>query len=113
MSLAALELFVHLPSDLLPVDLVAIEVHVPEALAIEEWPIAALPPGWDSVATPPAVQAMGASWLASGRTPLLRVPSAIVRQEWNVLINPAHPDARGLRLEPPAPFNFDPRMRKR
>lgn len=108
LSLAALELFVNLPSSLLPVDPVAIEVRVPDDVSIEEWGRSTLPKGRAGADT----QTLGADWVASGRTLLLRVPSAVVPQEWNVLINPAHPDFPRLSVQPPHPFHFDPRMQK-
>jgi RES domain-containing protein len=43
---------------------------------------------------------------------VLVVPSAIVPQERNVLLNPAHRDFRVIRRGAPEPFSFDPRMWK-
>lgn len=112
LSLAALELYVHLSSPLLPADLVAVEVRVPDGLSLEEWPASRLPAGWDAQTPPVAMQALGADWVHAGRSLLLRVPSVIVPQEWNVLINPAHPEFGRLQVQPPVPFQFDPRMTK-
>ncbi|MBI5482311.1 MAG: RES family NAD+ phosphorylase [Deltaproteobacteria bacterium] len=43
---------------------------------------------------------------------MLAVPSAVVPQEWNYLLNPLHPDFGRLKLLPPEPFTIDPRMWK-
>ncbi len=40
----------------------------------------------------------------------LHVPSAAVRGEWNVLLNPAHGDFRKIKIQKPQPFEFDLRM---
>lgn len=112
LSLATLELLVHLPSPLLPRNLVAVEIHAPDDVSIEDWSLSALPSGWNAVDATDATQSLGAAWLASGRTLLARVPSVIVPREWNVLINPAHPELRTLKLLPPQRFTFDPRLEK-
>lgn len=112
-SLAALEVFVHLPSSLLPVDLVLVEVRVPKGVAVEEWRERDLPTGWRSHPAPLATQSLGSDWVRSGRALLLYLPSAVLPQERIVLINPGHPDVRRLEVRPPVPFRFDPRMVKR
>jgi RES domain-containing protein len=55
---------------------------------------------------------LGASWAYAGRTAILVVPSALVPQERNYLINPAHPDFERMRIGRPQPFTFDQRMWK-
>jgi RES domain-containing protein len=40
----------------------------------------------------------------------LEVPSAALRMEWNVLVNPLHPAIAEIRSEEPQPFHFDARM---
>lgn len=113
LSLATLELFVHLPSSLLPRDLVAVEIRVPDDVTVEEWPPASLPRGWDAESPPAELQELGTAWIASGRSLLVRVPSVVIPHEWNVLINPAHPDVVKLGVLAPKPFSLDPRMAKR
>ncbi len=46
------------------------------------------------------------------RTSILAIPSAIVPQEFNYLINPLHPQSDRLIIDRPQPFNFDARMWK-
>jgi len=46
------------------------------------------------------------------KTVALRVPSVIIPEEYNYIINPAHPDFKKLRISRPEPFSFDPRMWK-
>lgn len=70
-----------------------------------------LPDGW--VVDTASTRAVGDEWLASGRTALLRVPSAIIPGVWNMLLNPLHPDAGRLRIVDRARLPFDPRLFKR
>jgi RES domain-containing protein len=47
---------------------------------------------------PEMTRAIGDAWLASGETALARVPSAILPQTWNYLLNPEHPDAKQVQV---------------
>lgn len=53
---------------------------------------------------------IGDEWLASGSTALLRVPSAIVPETWNVLLNSTHPDAKRIRVVWHAAYPWDERL---
>jgi len=56
---------------------------------------------------------VGAEWARSKRSLTLLVPSIAVVGDWNVLVNPEHPDARKIVLSKPEPFQFDNRMFKK
>lgn len=55
---------------------------------------------------------MGDAWLVSGRAPLVTVPSAIVPDTLNVLLNPAHKDARRIVIARISEHAIDPRLLK-
>lgn len=112
LSLATLELFVHIGPEVAPKGLVALSIEVPDDLPRTEWSVSDLPRHWRSYPAPARLQALGSEWLRSGRTALLFVPSAVVPEERNVLVNPRHEDARTLVLGEARPFAFDPRMWK-
>lgn len=99
-ALAVLEVRVHLdlPPDLIPPDYVLLRIDL-GTVAIE---------ALDAMPSDPA--AFGSEWLASGRSPVRRVPSAIVPEQTNVLINPAHPAARSIAVVSERPFSFDERL---
>jgi len=101
-SLAMLEIRVHLdlPFELLPDDYVYLAIDTGD-LTIEE---AGLPP------TERESRQIGDEWLQSGRTPLLRVPSAIVPLGRNILINPLHPAASAIAVSAEYPCEFDQRL---
>lgn len=110
LSLAVLEQLVHVDPEDLPSDLMAFEIDVPEDLLVETVSIEDLPAGWNEVTGHPACQQIGRRWGEGGSSPVLRVPSAVVSQEANYLVNPRHPDARRIRMVGQAPFRFDARL---
>ena len=67
------------------------------------------PPNWRVIGSLEAQEA-GAAWLDACRTALLRVPSAVVPQEANYLVNPSHPDAARIRVSAPDALVWDPRL---
>jgi RES domain-containing protein len=112
LSLAALELFVHLDIDVIPPNLVAIRAEVPDSLTIETVKIASLPKNWRGYPAPEAVKDIGTTWAAKDSTAILAVPSAVIPEERNYLLNPTHADFKRIRVRRPVPFRFDPRMWK-
>lgn len=109
LSLASLEVFVHLESD--GVKLVATKAELGEELAVEEIAVESLPVNWQDSEMYPKLQQIGRDWLLSKGTPILKVPSAIVPVEHNYLLNPEHPDLK-VTLDAPIEFKFDRRMWK-
>jgi RES domain-containing protein len=113
LSLAALEYFVHLDPADVPGDLVAIPAEIPDTLTRREITADSLPANWQAYPAPDQLANLGTAWVRARTTAVLIVPSAIVPQERNVLLNPGHPDFRRIRLGAPAPFSFDPRLWRR
>jgi RES domain-containing protein len=111
LSLAALEYFVHLEPDVAP-SLVAISAELPAVLTAEIWEVGSLPANWRTYPAPERLQDLGTAWIRSGRSAVLLLPSSVIPQERNVLLNPAHPDFPKIKLQKAEPFSFDPRMWK-
>lgn len=109
LALAAIELFVHLEPNQQPDDLVAIAATLPEGEPAETLEPEKLPRGWWKNDYEP-LRAIGDKWIREKRSLALEVPSAALRMEWNVLVNPAHPAMAKIKIEAPAPFRFDARM---
>ena len=109
LALATWEVFVHTQSDRIP--LVAIRALLPDDSAIEEIKVSDLPDNWQEESAYSVLQDIGEEWLKSLRTPILKVPSAIVPVEYNYLLNPQHPELK-YSLSPPITFKFDQRMWK-
>ena len=112
MSLAALELFVHVDTDLAPRGLVVIQVDIPDTLTIETVKIESLPRVWRRYPAPEALKDIGTAWAARASTAILVVPSAVIPEERNYLLNPNHRDFRRIRVRKPVAFRFDPHMWK-
>ena len=113
LALAALELFVNLERPNPPGDLVAISADIPETLTISRVPPAELPPSWRSYPPPEALADLGTRWARELKSLVLAVPSAVIPQELNYLLNPLHSDFKRIRAGKPEAFRFDPRLRRR
>ncbi|SFU61975.1 RES family NAD+ phosphorylase [Pseudoduganella namucuonensis] len=110
-SLCSLEKFVHAGAGPFPpLALVAIDLPDDSPLYVPE--IAALPHGWDAMPTSGPAQVFGGAWLARGAELAMKVPSAIVPEEANVVVNPRHPGYARILLSIVRPFAFDRRMFK-
>jgi RES domain-containing protein len=109
LALAAVETFVHLEPNLQPDDLVSIEAELPDDVPGERLDLKFLPRNWYKLRDE-SLRKFGDRWIGAGETVALHVPSAAIRGEWNVLLNPAHPDFRKLKIQHPKPFEFDLRM---
>lgn len=113
LSLAILEVFVHLNVPIVePDSFVIIPAEIPDDLAIEYLTIEQLSSDWQLSDRKLSLKAVGDRWLDDGSTVILAVPSAIVPQELNYLINPQHPNFNRLIIHPPQVYNFDRRMWK-
>jgi len=106
-ALAALEQLVHLHRNRLPPNFVCFGVEIPGDLAIREIRTRELPAEWRLQPGPPELRDLGTRWAERGETAVLRVPSAVVPEEHNFLLNPRHPDFSQLRIGDPEPFDFD------
>jgi RES domain-containing protein len=107
LALCLAECLVHVTGPL-PADYVAIRIELPDG-AVEALPAERLPAGWaDDVGL---TRTVGDHWLAQERSLALAVPSAVLPDSTNLLINPLHPDAAALRVHSRQPFRFDPRLR--
>ena len=78
---------------------------IPASVRVETVSIDKLPDNWFAAAPPSRLQALGGEWLERGETAVLKVPSAIVTEEWNYLLNPVHADFRKFRVGKAKPFN--------
>ena len=108
-ALAALEMLVHLDEAARLAAFVLVPVTFP-ADRVETIPPAALPVGWNTFVLSAETQAFGSTWAREARTLVLRVPSALVPDEYNYVLNPQHPDAAMLTVGQPQAFAFDPRL---
>lgn len=105
-SLAILETLVHLRQPQPPTDYRVMVLYVPDHIPFIN--SQQLPENWkvDEAYT----QQLGSQWLASTKSLLLRVPSVIVRSEYNYLLNPAQELFMEVKLIAVESIEFDPRF---
>ncbi|NOU18008.1 MAG: RES family NAD+ phosphorylase [Bacteroidales bacterium] len=112
-ALAMLEVSVHLDlSEDLPTDRYFVEIEIPDKIVIQEVKIEDLPEDWNSKPPTLTTQTIGDDFVTQNESAVLKVPSSIVPQEYNYLINPNHPDAKKIKVIRKVSLNFDPRLKK-
>lgn len=108
-SLAALEKLVWVDPEDLPDDLFLFEIDLPDDAPMATVEPGDLPPDWTEAGSP-ACAGFGDRWLADSAALALVVPSAVIAEERNILLDPRHPDAARIRLVDSRPFAFDVRL---
>lgn len=109
-ALASLENLVHRSGEGLNSNFKTIEISIPQELTIDEIKIEDLPDDWYQYSKYKDCQILGDRWIAHLESPVLRVPSAIIRKESNYLINPRHKDFSKIKIQKIEDFDFDPRL---
>lgn len=109
LSLAVLEIFIHLKFAQALLQYVAIPVDVDKKL-IDVYSVDLLPEGWNLDPVPFALRNIGDQWCRSETSPVLAIPSAVVPLEKNYLINPSHPDFGKIQIGDPIPIPIDSRL---
>lgn len=109
-ALAALELLVHIPLVQLNAEFAFKEFRLPKNVIAESLRHAELPKDWREPSAIPVLAAIGSRWIESKKSLALRVPSVIVPEESNILLNPLHPDFDSLEISKPEVFTFDRRL---
>jgi RES domain-containing protein len=112
LSLSVLEVYVNIPQELrddLSV-LHAVRIAIPDdasAMRVSQEQLAGFMAEPDPIA---ASRRVGDGWLDQGDTLVLEVPSVLVPEETNLVLNPAHPRMREVKIVSTRPFRFDPRL---
>lgn len=109
-SLAALEVLVHVPVISLPKDLKLLRLRVSDEVSREEVNPAKLPANWKEHPAPTELKDLGTEWASNCNTLLLKVPSAVIPSEWNYLINPLHDEFEKAAVDNIDDFTFDSRI---
>jgi RES domain-containing protein len=109
-SLACLENIVHRSDHGIHGLFKILILDVPDELKRETVELNKLPQGWTRYDNYKICREMGSSWYLANKTSLLIVPSALIPQEFNFVINTTHPDFGRIRLVGTEDFYFDPRV---
>ncbi|MBV6415755.1 MAG: hypothetical protein CMLOHMNK_00271 [Steroidobacteraceae bacterium] len=106
-AIVVLERLAHLDPAQLPTDLVLGRFEI-DTIVRDAWETGSIPAHWTGRRD--LTRALGDAWLKARRSCLLRVPSAVVPEEQNLIFNPQHQDAHRMRLVRARPFEFDVRL---
>jgi RES domain-containing protein len=109
-ALATLETLSYLRAGSLPYNRFLVRIDIPQAVWDRRATLDPLPGGWDAVPAGRASRAAGDAWVASKRSALLAVPSVIVPDEMNILVNPHHPDTAAMAAHVLKRWLRDPRF---
>lgn len=110
-SLAMLEVAVHLDlSEDLPLDRLFVEIDIPDRIKILALNLSDLPENWDAKPPTLATQYIGDDFVHSGVSAVLKVPSSIIAEEYNFLINPLHLATKDIMVTSISNLVFDKRL---
>lgn len=110
-ALACLETLVHLARHPLPLNRYLVKISVPAAAWADAVTLdSAALVGWDAEPAGKASLDWGADWARASGSLLARVPSVIVPEEFNVLVNPAHPDLVAVKAQKLRKWLYDRRL---
>ena len=110
LSLCLLEIIVHVDYAALPLDYSFLEVEIPDSSIKNIQSIDFIEPKWSTEAAVNKLQMLGSSWLKKKESLAMRVPSAVMHQENNILVNPSHKDFGKLKIIKIGKMDFDPRL---
>jgi RES domain-containing protein len=107
---ALLETLVHIEIDSedRPERFQVLRIEGSDTLSIQKIEAAALSLDWAEDIT--FTQSIGDRWLSAGRSLLLQVPSVLVPETWNILVNPQHAEAKLLKITMTYEHAFDARL---
>jgi RES domain-containing protein len=109
-ALCTTEIAVHTPLGNLPLDYKLISIEISDDILIQELAKEDLPPDWKSIPHTHATQEIGDKFISAQLFAVLKVPSAVVQDEFNYLINPGHKESGKIKIKSIEPFNFDMRL---
>ncbi|WP_297097561.1 RES family NAD+ phosphorylase [uncultured Draconibacterium sp.] len=113
LSLAAWEKFMQFESiNNIPDVYVSLKVEVPDS-SIQELTKIELVKGWDSFPHQASTRLAGTRFLKKRKFLLLKVPSAVIQDEFNYIMNPFHPLSIEAKIIEKKPFIFDERLKKK
>lgn len=109
-ALAALEVMVHLPANNVnPIDFALVSISLPDK-SIEEIDYKMLEKEINKNGLNSNFRIIGDNWMKKNTSLLLKVPSVVIKEEYNFLVNPFHKDFHKITIVSVQKFNFDSRL---
>ncbi|HMT30202.1 MAG TPA: RES family NAD+ phosphorylase [Bacteroidia bacterium] len=109
-ALCLAEMMVNLPINLIPKDFSMVSIFVPDELRIQTLNLEHLPADWNLFPHSRSTQKLGDDFIYEGKFIALRVPSVVVPLEYNVVINPRHPEIDRVKITEVNAFSIDARL---
>lgn len=109
-ALAMAEVVVHLTLATLPSDFVMTEIFVPDRIAVDTVSEKELPKDWNVFPHNPQTQKIGDAFVRQNEYCVLKVPSAVVKGDFNYLLNPFHKDFSKIKIQNLTDFPLDRRV---
>ncbi|HPH88604.1 MAG TPA: RES family NAD+ phosphorylase [Chitinophagales bacterium] len=109
-SLALLEILVHTTNNYVPDDLRLITIEIPDTILIKEILHEEISDELNRKKAQAQFQTIGDKWIKSQTSLILKVPSVIIPEEFNYLINPLHKDFHKVKIKETKLFRFDDRL---
>lgn len=109
-ALCTTEIAVHTPLGNIPTDYEIVEMTIPDSVMVKEIEISDLPFDWKSIPHSHSTQEIGDKFISDNEFLIFKVPSVIVRGEFNFLINPVHGKFNEVEINSITKFEFDIRL---
>lgn len=109
-ALALAEIVVHLSAAALPLDYVMLEIEIPDSVKCDEISVDQIEPDWNAFPHKISTQKIGDEFIRSRKDLILKVPSAVVHGDFNILINPLHEDFNKVKVVAIQDFPLDNRF---
>jgi RES domain-containing protein len=109
-SLAMAEVAVHFSLATLPEDYVMVTIYIPDDISLLKLNVSDLPVDWNCFPHPPSTQTIGDSFVSANKYCILQIPSVVTQGDYNILINPKHPEFANIKMISRNKFPFDKRI---
>jgi RES domain-containing protein len=109
-ALCTTEIAVHMPLGLVPDAYMLIEIEFPDDIKVKKLLPAELPEEWKAFPHPHSTQVIGDQFIAAQEYLVMKVPSVVVRGDYNYLFNPRHQDFNKVKAIHKELFGFDERL---
>lgn len=109
-ALALAEIVVHLSVGMVSDDYIMLSIEFPDHLTVYEPDMDALPGGWDEFPYNSDTQIFGRDFVSRGEACVMKVPSSVVKGDYNYLINPYHPQFKEVTIKEVKDFRIDRRL---
>src|SRR6187551_3034366 len=111
-ALAMAEVLVHLSLATLPSHFVMLTIEIPEDISVEELNLDKVGVDWNVFPCTFETPLLGDDFIKRNETCVLKVPSAVVKGDFNFLINPHHALFNKIKITEQVDFPFDKRIFK-